>query len=58
MNNTDKVYPQVDDVPEQVYNDWLYNMDDQLVRALLLLEETNKLWIIQTMSPRIEVAKL
>ena len=46
MNNTDKVYPQVDDVPEQVYNDWLYNMDDQLVRALLLLEETNKLWII------------
>ena len=58
MNNSDKVYPQVDDVPEQVYNDWLYNMDDQLVRALLLLEETNKLWLIQTITPRIEVARL
>mgnify|MGYP001252023233 FL=1 len=26
-NNSGKVYPQVDDVPEQVYNDWLYNKE-------------------------------
>ena len=26
-NNSDKVYPQVDDVPEQVYNDWLHNKE-------------------------------
>ena len=23
----DKVYPQVDNIPEQVYNDWLYNKE-------------------------------
>ena len=27
INNSDKVYPQVDDVPEQVYQDWLYNKE-------------------------------
>ena len=26
-NNSGKVYPQVDDVPEQVYNDWLHNKE-------------------------------
>ena len=26
-NNSDKVYPQVDNVPEQVYQDWLYNKE-------------------------------
>ena len=26
-NSSDKVYPQVDDVPEQVYQDWLYNKE-------------------------------
>ena len=26
-NNSGKVYPQVDDVPEQVYQDWLYNKE-------------------------------
>ena len=24
----EKVYPQVDNIPEQVYNDWLYNKDN------------------------------
>ena len=24
MNNSDKVYPQVDNIPDQVYHDWLY----------------------------------
>tara|TARA_B100001079_G_scaffold113829_1_gene97930 strand:- start:221 stop:445 length:225 start_codon:yes stop_codon:yes gene_type:complete len=28
ITNKDKVYPQVDNIPEQVYNDWLYNKDD------------------------------
>ena len=45
-NNSDKVYPQVDNVPEQVYQDWLYN------------KEANNKWLIQTMSPRIEVAMI
>ena len=27
-NNSGKVYPEVDDVPEQVYKDWLYNKND------------------------------
>ena len=26
-NSSDKVYPQVDNVPEQVYQDWLYNKE-------------------------------
>ena len=26
-NNSGKVYPEVDDVPEQVYKDWLYNKE-------------------------------
>ena len=26
-NNSDKVYPQVDNIPEQVYQDWLYNKE-------------------------------
>ena len=25
---SDKVYPEVEDVPEQVYKEWLYNKDD------------------------------
>ena len=25
MNNTDKVYPQVDDVPDNIKKEWLYN---------------------------------
>ena len=45
-NNSGKVYPQVDNVPEQVYQDWLYN------------KEANKIWLIQTITPRIEVARL
>ena len=24
MNNSDKVYPQVDNIPDQIYHDWLY----------------------------------
>ena len=28
-NNSDKVYPQVDNVPEQVYQDWLYNKEEE-----------------------------
>ena len=31
---------------------------DQINRALLLLLETNKLWLIQTITPIIEVARL
>ena len=31
---------------------------DQINRALLLLLESNKLWLIQTITPRIEVARL
>ena len=27
MNNSDKVYPQVDNIPDQVYQDWLYNKE-------------------------------
>ena len=27
-NNSGKVYPEVDDVPEQVYQDWLYNKEE------------------------------
>ena len=26
-NNSGKVYPQVDNIPEQVYQDWLYNKE-------------------------------
>ena len=26
-NNSGKVYPQVDNIPEQVYNDWLHNKE-------------------------------
>ena len=28
ITNSDKVYPQVDNIPEQIHNDWLYNKDD------------------------------
>ena len=28
VTNSDKVYPEVEDVPEQVYKEWLYNKDD------------------------------
>ena len=31
---------------------------DQINRALLLILESNKLWLIQTITPRIEVARL
>ena len=24
MNNSQKIYPQVDNIPDQVYHDWLY----------------------------------
>ena len=27
ITNKGKVYPQADDIPEQVYNDWLYNKE-------------------------------
>ena len=45
-NNSGKVYPEVDDVPEQVYKDWLY------------IKEANKIWLIQTITPIIEVTRL
>ena len=28
VTNSDKVYPEGDDIPEQVYKEWLYNKDD------------------------------
>ena len=28
VTNSDKVYPEVDDVPEQVYKEWLTSTDD------------------------------
>ena len=31
---------------------------DQINRALLLLLESNKLWLIQTITPRIEVGEI
>jgi hypothetical protein len=32
ISNSDKVYPQVDNIPEQIYNDWLYNKDESTMR--------------------------
>ena len=28
VTNSDKVYPEVDDVPDNIKKDWLYNKDD------------------------------
>ena len=57
MNNSDKVYL-----------DWLYAKNDnihnpyksnhQLLRSMLKQQEANKIWLIQTITPRIEVARL
>ena len=33
ITNSDKVYPQVDNIPEQIYNDWLYNKDESTMRS-------------------------
>ena len=32
ISNSDKVYPQVDNIPEQIYNDWLYNKEESTMR--------------------------
>ena len=32
LTHSDKVYPQVDNIPEQIYNDWLYNKEESTMR--------------------------
>ncbi len=32
ISNSDKVYPQVDNIPEQIHNDCLYNKDESTMR--------------------------
>ena len=32
LTHNDKVYPQVDNIPEQIYNDWLYNKEESSMR--------------------------
>ena len=114
MNNSDKVYPQVDDVPDNIKKEWLNNVpqstpqsmdnstlnvkhnvtltEGQMSTILYILEgyinpsddysydpefredvdnifkelegvvdsyyEANNKWLIQTITPRIEVARL
>ena len=40
MNNTDKVYPQVDDVPDNVKKEWLNNVPQSTPQSMINTSQT------------------